>query len=312
MGINQLGSKWPKVERIPSGSLSLDAALGGGWPRGRFAEIYGPQSGGKTFLTLLAIAEAQKLGGRAAFFDVEHSFDPEWAKKLGVDVDKLYFTQPDYGEQALESIKILAETNEFDIIVLDSIAELLPKAEIEQPMEKMNIGLQARMLGQCLRKLGPAIGKSKATALFINQTRSSMSQWGDGLTTPGGNAFKFYASLRVQVSRVSKSDRIDDQSPTKDVIGHDLSAYTVKNKTFPPFRTAVVPIKYLSGVIPIDDFINAITAKGMFTWAGGVRYQGKSVESIRETRWASWDKFKEWVVVDGPEVAELRKEIRES
>lgn len=309
LDISELGSSWPSIERIPSGSVSLDAALGGGWPRGRFAEIFGPYSGGKTFLALIAIAQAQKLGGRAAFFDVEHSFDPEWAKKLGVDVSKLFFTQPDYGEQSLESIKALAESNQFDVIVLDSVAELLPKAEIEQPMEKMNIGLQARMMSQCLRKLGPAIGKSRTVALFINQVRATMNMYGASTDTPGGNAFKFYASLRVQVSRVSNSERLGaDKNP----IGHDINVKIPKNKTAPPFRTATIPIEYAKGVIESQDFANAMSQQSLFVFSGGVKYRGNLVESLKTARWPKWEEFNNWLAdpANAPVVDQLKSELR--
>ena len=310
LDIQELGdSEWPVIERVSSGSLGLDAAIGGGWPRGRFVEIFGPQSGGKTLLSLLAIREAQKLGGRCAFFDVEHSFDPVWAETLGVDVDKLFHTQPDYGEQALEAIKMLADSNTFDVIVLDSIAELLPKAEIESPMEKMNMALQARMMSQCLRKLGPAIGKSKTIGIFINQTRATMAQYGAATDTPGGNAMKFYASLRVQVSRVSNSDRLDSR---KNISGHDINVKVIKNKTAPPFRTATIPLSYTEGVIEAQDFANAMNQQQLFVFSGGVKYKGTSVKSLKDSRWAKWDDFHAWLIdpANAPTVAELKSELR--
>ncbi len=312
--IKRLGdSTWPTVERIPTGSLSLDYALGGGWPRGRFAEIYGQPSGGKTFLTLCAIAEAQKLGGKAAFLDVEHAFDPAWASKLGVNVDDLYLTQPDYGEQALEAVYLLATSNQFDAIVLDSVAELLPKEELEANIEDHKIALQARMMSRALKKLSPAIGKSKAVVLFVNQTRTNpMLQYGDPTTTPGGASFKFYSSVRVQVSRVSKSERYD-ATPAHNIVGHDIHVNVVKNKTASPFRQADIPIEYLGGVMKLDDMVKVSASKGLFIWSGGVRYQGKSVESIKEQRWPSWDAFKAWFAdpsTDKAVIEALTKEIR--
>lgn len=291
--IQQLGdAKWPTIERIPSGALALDYALGGGWPRGRFAEIFGAPSGGKTFLTLLGIAETQRLGGRAAFFDVEHAFDPQWAKALGVDVDKLFFTQPDHGEQALEAVRKLAESNEFDMIVLDSIAELVPKAVLENQIgESAGLGSQARMMSTALQVLSPAIGKTKAVVLFINQTRASMNMYGDPETTPGGQAFKFYASIRVKVSRVSQSEKHDSN---KALVGHDLNVNVKKNKTCPPFRTATISIKYLSGVDHLEDFVNTAVARNIFKFSGGVKYFGTSVESLKDMKWKTWEDFNNW------------------
>lgn len=291
--IHRMGdAKWPEIQRIPSGSLALDYALGGGWPRGRFAEIFGQPSGGKTFLTLLAIAKAQRLGGRAVFIDVEHSFDPAWAESLGVDVPNLYITQPDYGEQALDSIRTLAQSNEFDIIVLDSIAELVPKSELDGSIEDQGMAVQARMMSKALRVLSPAVGKTKAVVLFINQVRQTMAMYGSPTTTPGGQAFKFYASLRVQVSRVSKSERYDD---AKNVIGHDISASVIKNKTAPPFRVAPIPIEYMTGVRLRDDLVNTAQARGIIKFSGGVKYFGSSVESLKEMRWPKWEDFHNWL-----------------
>lgn len=310
--IKKLGdTSWPTVQRIPSGSVSLDAALGGGWPRGRFAEIFGPQSGGKTLLTLVAIAQAQRLGGRAAFLDVEHSFDPDWAKKLGVDVNALYFAQPDNGEQALNAIHDMAISNQFDVIVLDSVAELLPKAQLEAEIGKQTMGLQARMMSDALRKLGPAVGKSKAIVLFINQTRTKIGvMYGDPTTTPGGDAFKFYASIRVSVTRVSKSERLGEG---KEVIGHNINVSVKKNKTAPPFKTAVIPIEYLKGILVDEDLIEAATTRGIVTWSGGVKYTGTKVVALNGARWASWDEFRDWVrnPKDPTMLAQLTEEIKQ-
>lgn len=294
--VKELGkATWPVIERISSGSRSLDAALGGGWPRGRFAEIFGEPSGGKSLMTLLAIAEAQKAGGKAALIDVEHAFDPTHASHLGVDVNALYFNQPDYGEQALEVVGKLAQSNLFDMIVLDSVAELLPKSKLEGKIEDQTIALLARMMSNGLQKLSPIIGKSKAVVLFINQTRTNpMAMYGDPTTTPGGAAFKFYSSIRIKVGRVSKSERVDTASGY--IIGHDINCSVVKNKTAPPFRTAVIPIDYATGVKRDKDFFNALCSRGLFAWEGGVRYKGTKVESIKEQRWRKWEDFEAWLV----------------
>lgn len=310
--IKRLGDgAWPKVERIPSGSVSLDAALGGGWPRGRFAEIYGPQSSGKTLISLVAIAQAQKLGGRAAFVDVEHAFDPVWAAGLGVDVDNLYFTQPDNGEQALNAVHDLAISNQFDVIVLDSVAELLPKAQLEAEIGKQTMGLQARMMSDALRKLGPAVGKSKAIVLFINQTRTKIGiVYGDPTTTPGGDAFKFYASIRISAGRENKSERFD---ANKEIIGHNIKISIKKNKTAPPFKIALIPIEYLKGVLVDEDLINAATSRGIVTWSGGVKYTGTKVTALAGARWPSWDEFRDWVrnPKDPSILVQLTEEIKQ-
>jgi len=254
------------VQTIPSGSFTVDEALGvGGWPRGRIIEIYGPQAGGKTLLSLLAIAEAQKKGGLAAFIDVEHALDITWAKKLGVDVNNLYFVQPNYGEQALTIIEELAKTNKFDIIVLDSTAALVPKAELEGELEDHQIALQARMLSKALRRALLSIGKGTATVIFINQTRTNpMQMFGNPETTPGGEALKFYSSLRVNVMRKGGSDIKEGGT----VIGHRVRIKVTKNKVAPPFKEAEFTIRYMTGVDRIDELATMAIDKGVIELRG--------------------------------------------
>lgn len=261
------------VQGIPSGSLSVDTALGvGGFPRGRIIEIYGKQAGGKTLITLLTIAEAQKAGGTAAFVDVEHAFDPTWAKKLGVDVDNLYFTQPDYGEQALEAVIKLVETNEFDVIVLDSVASLLPKAELEGELTDNGIAIQARMMGKALRTLTPAVGKSKTVVIFINQVRTNpMVMYGSKETTPGGEALKFYSSIRLSVSKKSKSEVLDGDS----VVGHVVQMKVVKNKVAPPFKEAEFTINYMTGVDRLEELATLALTKDIVQSKGPMYYFDK-------------------------------------
>jgi recombination protein RecA len=252
------------VSVIPTGSISLDAALGvGGFPRGRVIEVYGPESGGKTTMTLHVIAEAQKMGGQAAFIDAEHALDPIYARKLGVDVDNLLVSQPDNGEQALEIAETLIKSNAVDVIVIDSVAALVPKAELEGDMGDPQMGLQARLMSQALRKLTAIVSKSKTCLIFINQIREKIGVlFGNPETTTGGRALKFYSSIRLDIRRIQSIKEGDR------VIGSRTRAKVVKNKVAAPFREAEFDIIYGEGISADGDLIDLGVSRGVLEKSG--------------------------------------------
>ncbi|HKQ88233.1 MAG TPA: recombinase RecA, partial [Candidatus Acidoferrales bacterium] len=279
--IMRLGSRdvLVPVNVIPTGAISIDAALGvGGFPRGRVIEVYGPESGGKTTLTLHVIAEAQKLGGQAAFIDAEHALDPVYARKLGVDVDNLLVSQPDNGEQALSIAEALIRTNAVDIIVVDSVAALVPKAELEGDMGEPQMGLQARLMSQALRKLTAIVNKSKTCLVFINQIREKIGvMFGNPETTTGGRALKFYASIRVDIRRIQSIKEGDR------VVGSRTRAKVVKNKVAAPFREAEFDIIYGEGVSREGDLIDLGVTKGILEKSGTwLSYKGERIGQGRE------------------------------
>lgn len=282
-----------EVSVIPSGSIGLDAALGvGGYPRGRVIEIYGPESSGKTTLAIHAIAEAQKTGGIAAFIDAEHAFDRFYAEKLGVDVENLYISQPDSGEQALEIAEQLIRSSAIDIIVIDSVAALTPKAELEGEMGDSKMGLQARLMSQALRKLTAAINKTNTTCIFINQLRDKIGvMFGNPETTTGGNALKFYASVRLDIRRIGQLKDGDE------VKGNQVRVKVVKNKVAPPFRKAEFDIMFGGGISRNGEIIDLGSELNIVKKSG-------SWYSYNETKLGQGRDAAKQCVADNPELAE--------
>jgi len=279
--IMRLGSKEAivPIAVIPTGSISFDAALGvGGFPRGRVIEVFGPESSGKTTITLQVIAEAQKTGGMAAFVDAEHALDPGYAKKLGVDVDNLLVSQPDYGEQALEITETLVRSNAIDVLVVDSVAALVPKAELDGEMGDSHMGLQARLMSQALRKLTGVVSKSRTCLIFINQIREKIGvMFGNPETTTGGRALKFYASVRLDIRRIAA---IKDG---ENVVGNRTKVKVVKNKVASPFREAEFDIIYGEGVSREGDLLDLGVAQNLVEKSGSwFSYKGERIGQGRE------------------------------
>lgn len=299
--IMKLGeAKKVDVELLPSGALSLDLALGGGYPKGRIIEIYGPESSGKTTLTLHAIAEIQKQGGTAAFIDAEHALDPAYAKRLGVDTENLLVAQPDNGEQALDICETLVRSNAVDLIVVDSVAALTPQAEIDGDMGDSHMGLQARLMSQALRKLTGIINKSKATVIFINQIRMKIGvMFGNPETTTGGNALKFYASVRMDIRRTGQI------KVGEDIIGNRTKVKIVKNKIAPPFRIAEFDIMYNEGISKTGDILDLAATHGVVEKSGAFyKYGGETIGQGR-------DKTKQQLKENPELLAEIDTKVRE-
>lgn len=300
--IMKLGDSYKvQVDTVSTGSISLDLALGGGIPKGRVVEIYGPESSGKTTLTLHAIAEIQKTGGTAAFIDAEHALDPGYAKRIGVDVSNLLLSQPDNGEQALEIVETLVRSNAVDLIVVDSVAALVPRAEIEGDMGDSHMGLQARLMSQALRKLTGIISRSNATVIFINQIRMKIGvMFGNPETTTGGNALKFYASVRMDIRRIGQIKQGDA------IIGNRTRVKVVKNKIAPPFREAEFDIMYNQGISKTGDVLDLATANNIVEKAGAwFAYEGSNIAQGREAA--------KTYLQENPKVLEkISKQVREA
>ncbi len=291
-----------EVEAVPTGSLSLDIALGiGGLPKGRIVEIYGPESSGKTTLTLHVVAEAQKLGGTCAFIDAEHALDPAYAKRLGVDVQKLLISQPDSGEQALEITDTLVRSGAVDVVVVDSVAALVPKAELEGEMGDSHVGLQARLMSQALRKLTSSVAKSNCLVIFINQIRMKIGvMFGNPETTTGGNALKFYSSVRLEIRRTGA---IKDK---ENVIGNETRVKIVKNKVAPPFKVVDFDIMYNEGISHEIEILNLGVKLGLIEKAGSwFSYNNNRIGQGKEN-------VKQYLK-DNPKVCmEIEKKIKEN
>ncbi len=299
--IMQLGADYKvDVPTFSTGSLGLDIALGGGIPKGRIIEVYGPESSGKTTLTLHGVAEIQKQGGTAAFIDAEHALDPSYAQRIGVDVANLLISQPDNGEQALEIVETLVRSNAVDLIVVDSVAALVPQAEIEGDMGDAHMGLQARLMSQALRKLTGVINKSKCTVIFINQLRMKIGvMFGNPETTTGGNALKFYASVRMDIRRISQIKTADS------VIGNRVRVKVVKNKVAPPFREAEFDIMYNVGISREGETLDLAVQNDIGGKSGAwFAYKGAKIGQGREAA--------KQYLMDNPKVlAEIDKKVRD-
>lgn len=289
------------VETIPTGSISLDIALGlGGIPKGRVIEIYGPESSGKTTVTLHMISEVQKRGGICGFIDAEHALDPVYAKNIGVDVDNLYISQPDNGEQALEITETMVRSGAIDLVVVDSVAALVPKAELEGDMGDAHVGLQARLMSQALRKLTGAIGKTNCTVVFINQLREKVGVfYGNPQVTTGGNALKFYSSVRMEIK---KADQIKVNG---EVVGNRTKAKIVKNKVAPPFKEAEFDIMFGEGISFVGDLLDLATEVDIINKSGAwFAYNGEKIGQGRENA--------KQFLKDNPEIlADVEKRVRE-
>lgn len=289
------------IDFIPTGSINLDLALGiGGYPKGRIIEIYGQESSGKTTLTLHAIAEEQNKGGTAAFIDAEHSFDPTYAESLGVDLEKLIISQPDNGEQALEIADRLSRSGQVSLIIIDSVAALTPKAEIEGEMGDSKIGLHARLMSQALRKMNGSLYKNKCTIIFINQLRDKIGvMFGNPETTTGGNALKFYASVRLDIRKQSQPIKDGDEA-----IGSRVKVKVVKNKVAPPFKTAEFDIIYGEGISMVSELIDIAVQKEIIKKAG-------SWYSYNETKLGQGKDAVKLILKDNPEIVEeIKKQIK--
>ncbi len=296
------GQDIPAMEIIPSGSIALDAALGiGGFPRGRVIEIYGPESSGKTTLSLHAIAEAQKLGGTAAFVDAEHALDAAYARKLGVDIDNLLVSQPDSGEQALEITEVLVRSGAVDVVVVDSVAALVPRAELEGEMGDAQMGLQARLMSQALRKLTGVVSKSKTSLIFINQIREKIGvMFGSPETTTGGRALKFYSSVRVDIRRIGAIKDGDK------ITGNRTKAKVVKNKVAPPFRDAEFDIMYGEGISHEGELLDlAVTANIVDKSGSWFSFDGERLGQGREN-------CKQFLKENPEYYTRIEEEVRES
>ncbi len=298
--IMRLGeAKRMEVEVIPCGCLSLDLAVGGGFPRGRVIEIFGDEASGKTTLALHVLAEVQKSGGTAAFVDAEHALDPEYAKKIGVKIDNLLISQPDTGEQALEIVETLTRSNGVDAIVIDSVAALTPRAEIEGEMGDQFIGLQARLMSQALRKLTAIVAKTKTTIIFLNQTRQKIGiTWGSPTTTTGGTALKFYSSVRVELKKIGQIKRGETQ-----VIGNRIKAKIVKNKVAPPFKVTEFDIMYNEGISVAGDLIEF----GMLH--GVVKKSGNTISFGEIKLGVGMEQARDFLRVSRPLIEEIKKKI---
>ncbi len=300
--VMRLGEKSSmKVAAIPTGSIDLDIALGiGGIPRGRIIEVYGPESSGKTTVSLHMIAEIQKLGGVAAFIDAEHALDPEYAKKLGVDIDNLIVSQPDYGEQALEIMESLVRSGAVDLVVVDSVAALVPKVEIDGEMSDLQIGAHARLMSKAMRKLAGAINISKTTCVFINQVREKVGvMFGNPETTTGGRALKFYASVRIEVRRKETIKEKDE------FIGSRTVAKVVKNKVAPPFKTAEFDIMYGEGISQTGDILTVAVKNDLIKKSGSwFSYNGENIGQGMENA-------KQWLKENPEIMQQLNRQIRE-